>query len=316
MISSEDNGFTWSTESIISFTNTPDTSADYTHAAITSDGTIHVVWTEYQLPVGWPPLGLYYSHSNDGGQTWSRPIKMADDYYNQITVATFGDRIVHLAWNGAAGVGGRYHRWSQDGGKSWSSTQSVVPEGFGGSEGPPQLAIDALGTLHLITTFDQRVWYSYFQPTSGQRWSELTYVPTGDESGIPPIDQPIDPTTQRLIEHPAMAINGGNKLHLVFWDEQSNQQFIQYWYSTKQTSAGPLDFKPFVSPTPPAQATTNNESVVPTASISTPTPPFDDDAGIGIPTANPGWPILAAIMPVFILVGVIFLLKMSKLNKK
>lgn len=313
MITSNDGGYTWSQEMPISLTNSASTGADYVNAAISPDGTVHVVWTEYRLPQGWPPTGLYYSHSNDGGETWSRPLQLAGENYNQINVAVFGDNVVHAAWNGIAGTGGRYHRWSQDGGETWSNPLTVVSPGLGGSEGPPQLGIDSLGTLHLITTFDQRVWYSYFQ---GQRWSELQYIPSGDETNIPQIGQSIDPKTLRHIEHPAMSLNGGNRLHTVFWDERPDQQFIQYWYTTKLTSASPIDLMPFPTPTAiPTRAISTQSANSGTPVItSTPLPGIEND--LDPPSESPALPIIIAVILVLLLVAVIIFIRISKLNRK
>ena len=313
-VASEDGGANWSEPVTISLTESSNTSADYVAGAISSDGTIHIVWTEFKLPQGWPPLGVYYSHSNDDGQTWSRPLQMASGNYDQINIAVFGDSVVHVAWNGAAGTGGRYHRWSQDGGDNWATTNVVVPIGVGGTEGPPQLAVDSLGTLHLVTTYDQRVWYSYFQSTGGGRWSEPIYVPSGDEAGIPPVGQSIDVSKTRHIESPTMTINQGNRLHLVFWDERPSQQIIQYWYTTKQTSAGSTPLQPFPTPTisPTRHAVTNRTDA--SATNITPSPAFDLSSGPDTSSANPGWPILIAVLPVILIITSVVIFRLARLK--
>jgi hypothetical protein len=313
MITSEDGGYSWSSESRISQTNSADASANYLEGAIGPDGTIHVVWVEYQLPLGWPPLGLYYSHSNDGGLTWARALELATENYNQINLVVTEENEIHCAWNGAAGTGGRYHRWSPDGGETWGNTNEVIPAGFGGSEGAPQLAVDSLGTLHMITTYDQRVWYAFFQ---GMRWSQPQNLLSGDENGIPPIGQYIDPRTVRHIEHPAMALNAGNQLHVVFWDERLSRNVIQYWYTTKQTSASGLELIPFPTPTAMptlARPTANPGGVV---AIATPTLDFDTGPEADRPIESTGWPVIAAILPVALLVGVVLFVKINKLTKK
>lgn len=313
MITSEDGGYSWSSESRISQTNSADAGANYLEGAIGPDGTIHVVWVEFQLPLAWPPLGLYYSHSNDGGLTWSRALEMATENFNQIKIVVTEENEVHCAWNGSAGTGGRYHRWSPDGGETWGNTNEVIPAGFGGSEGAPQLAVDSLGTLHLVTTYDQRVWYAFFQ---GMRWSQAQILLSGDENGIPPVGQFIDPKTLRHIEHPTMALNTGNQLHVVFWDERPSRNMIQYWYTTKQTSASALELIPFPSPTAIAtlvRPTDNPDTLV---AIPTPTLDFDTSPEANKPIQSTGWPVIAAILPVALLVSVVLFVKINKLTRK
>ena len=78
---------------------------------------------------------------------WVVELPAAGDW--EIAVDSAGR--VHVAWNGVVGVGGRYHQWSDDGGLAWSAVADVVAAGQGGTEGPPQLAIDSADTLHLLS---------------------------------------------------------------------------------------------------------------------------------------------------------------------
>jgi hypothetical protein len=307
LITSQDGGLTWSDPIAIAPTSQADSAAEFTRAAVSTDGAIHVVWTEFQLPLGWPPLGVFYSRSTDGGKSWSNPLQFAGADYDQINVAAFGDQDVHVAWNGVAGIGGRYHSYSTDSGLSWSSVTAVTPPGQGGTEGVPQLAVDANGVLHLATTYDQRVWYSAFE---GQTWTVPMYIPSGDEAGIPPLGQIIDPKSERFIERVALAINQGNQLHLVFWDERPARQVLNYWYTTRQTSAAPIPPTPF--PT--------------RAAVSTPTPTPDQ---VSLPTiqpylpeaqgnssgsqgpANPIGPVLIGVLPAVLVLVIVFLLRYS-----
>lgn len=323
MVISEDNGDTWSDIMPISFTNNSGLSAEYVNGAVGIDGTIHVVWVEYQLPQGWPPAGIYYAQSKDQGNSWSRPTSLAGEGSNQANILVAGNE-VHVAWNGIAGVGGRYHRWSEDGGNTWSALNTIIPAGLGGSEGVPPLVIDSLGTLHLLTTFDQRVWYLNFRDSgAGKRWSIPQYIPSGAESGIPPSPLTIDPLTQRRIEYPAMSLNQGNTLHVVFWDERPTQQITQYWYTVKQTSA-PL-VEPISFPTPTSELQVRNGAGTPPPEIgssaslsgnSTTQVEIDTQskAASSPSLSSTSWPILIAILPVMILVVAIsaaFILKRS-----
>ena len=311
MITSGDGGVSWSAPLQISPPLSGEAGTDYSRLALGEDGTLHYTWTELQYPQGWPPLGIFYSHSDDGGYSWSKPEQMAGNGYNQPNIIAGARNTVHLAWNGAAGTGGRYHRWSQDGGNSWSGVASVIPPPSGGSEGIPQLAIDSSGVLHLVTTYGQRVWYSSFQ---NRTWSEPVYIPTGDESAMPPLGQEIDPATVRHIENPAMALSLGNQLHLAFWEERPTRKMLSFWYTSKRSTADAVPPLPY--PTQPAAATP--------ALTATPAPTASPDEDLSAQLAAPGQgaimgtglPIILGIAPVALLLVLIFGIKYSRARKK
>jgi hypothetical protein len=113
-----------------------------------------------------------------------------------------------------------------------------------------------------------------------------------------------------------MALNAGNQLHVVFWDERLSRNVIQYWYTTKQTSASGLELIPFPTPTAIptlARPTANPGGVV---AIATPTLDFDTGPEADRPIESTGWPVIAAILPVALLVGVVLFVKINKLTKK
>lgn len=239
---SVDGGRSWLLPVSVSRVFNQGAGTDWVRMAVSQNGTVHIVWTEFKLPSGWPPLGVYYSRSEDGGNSWSSPVEIAGYGYDQINVAVGGDDVVHVAWNGMASIAGRYHRWSADGGQSWSGISTVL-KGGGGTEGPPQLAVDGAGVLHLMTTSGGRVWYSRWQD---QKWSEPAYVPSGDEAGIPPSGENVA-SRVRQIEQAAMTIGLGNRLHAVFWDSRRQRGVTYVWYTTRLTAAPgvqPASFPP------------------------------------------------------------------------
>lgn len=214
---SDDGGATWSAPINAAPTSDETTSADYLDLAVDSGGDLHIVWTEFRLPTGWPPIGVYHAKSQDAGQTWLEPIELAGEGYDQISIAIAKDSTIHVAWNGMAGVGGRYHRWSSNGGRKWSEISVVVPPGQCGTEGPPQLVVDSAGMPHMLTTCNVGAFYSYWQD---RQWTEPINI-SGEEA-----------TASGHTEEPAMALTGGNRLHAVFWDDEK-----RLWYSTKTTSS-------------------------------------------------------------------------------
>jgi hypothetical protein len=210
----EPNSVDWSSPRTISLNSLINTAADWVQIRASNNGTLHVVWTEFYLPDGWPPRGVFYSNSIDGGYNWSTPVLLAGEGYDQVNISVSDESNIHVAWNGQAGVGGRYHSWSSDGGQTWSETVEVIPAGVGGTEGPPQVLQDASSTVHMLTTHSGGcAWYTYFE--SG-RWA-IPICISGEKN---------------LIEEPAMTVSEGNKLHAVFWEDRK-----KLWYTGKVTNA-------------------------------------------------------------------------------
>lgn len=235
--SSDDNGQTWSFPVNVSSAG-PDAAAEYARMAVAPDGTIHVVWTEFQLPNGWPPLGVYYARSTDGGTTWSPALQIAERGFTQGNVTAGPRGVVYIAWNGMSGVQGRYSRQSLDGGITWSAPSLLKPpmtstNDIGGSTGPPGLVVDSAGHAHVLFVQDNRVWYSAWH---GSGWTIPQYVPSGDEAGLPAESQPISGQV-RHIEQAVMALGLGDQLHVVFWDVRPAKKVTYVWYTAKSVDA-------------------------------------------------------------------------------
>ena len=174
---------------------------DYVQMAVAPDGTLHVVWAEFLLPSGWPPLGLYYAQSTDGGATWTRR-RVAGDGYNQPSVVLGPGSEVYLTWTGIAGEGGKYFEESLDGGRTWLDTVAVLPARTGGgSEGRPNLVVDSNGNLHMLYSNLGCAWYVARLVGS---WTDPECVSAGSADGD-------------LLEAPTMAISLGHRLDVLYW---------------------------------------------------------------------------------------------------
>lgn len=290
---SEDRGVIWSSPTSVSPTSNKTTSADYIHVAVSDQGIIHVVWTEFKLPFGWPPIGVFYSKSSDGGQTWTKSIKIAGEGYDQINVVVVDERTIHVAWNGMAGVGGRYHSWSFNGGKNWSKAFEVVPPGQGGTQGSPQLVVDSAGNLHIVTTFNTCVGYSYWQE---QEWAKPICI-EGEKA-----------RASGFIEEAAMAVSAGNQLHVVFWDDRR-----RLWYTTKTTDAPHIPSIPFATEISNLGGQTI-ETVAPVVNSSPRSITFTPVPGgteVSV-TTSPLKGISMGVLPVILIVGGILLLQIMR----
>ncbi len=144
------DGLKWSEPSRVSQV-TPDRTAAGPRLDIGPDGRVHVVWAEYPWEEGPSRLGeVYYAHSDDG-VSWSTPRRLGELANSGGNVLAAGDGTVYLAWQAgiASRTPGRFLQRSTDGGENWE-----VPLNFSttvGQSGYPGMALDAAGTLHVIT---------------------------------------------------------------------------------------------------------------------------------------------------------------------
>jgi hypothetical protein len=225
---SEDGGRTWSDAVAVSAVDRTHVASDLPHVVVDGRGRVHVVWTQFELPRGWPPIGAFYSRSIDGGQTWSSPREMAGLNRGLITVATRGDDDVHLAWNAVVAIGDRDHAWSADGGETWSAPEPLSTQIRGGWTGPPAIAFDSAGALHEVTSVDGpgRVERIVELTRTGTRWSEPELA-----SGVT--------TAEKSVEWPTLALSGGNQLHVAY-----EVDYRQIWYTEGVADAPPVGPQP------------------------------------------------------------------------
>ncbi len=272
----------WQAPQLVGDPTNPNTAPDGVRLAISADGRMHVVWAEYQLPNGWPPVGLYYAQSSDGGLAWSGRRRMAGALFNQPNVVVGPGQSVYVTWTGTAGAGQKYFQESIDGGQTWEGPIKVIDQGGGGSEGPPNLAVDSGGNLHMVFSHNGCVWYTRRENSI---WSNPECISLGAARNA-------------AIEQPVMALGLGNQLHVFFWTDRR-----QLWYTTLTLPIAGQAPQPTVTPIVPTAT-----SVVPTTT-PTPSPTPLPDYG---PMAQPGqatqpgvWALVAGVVPVVVLFVVV-----------
>lgn len=244
---SKDGGRTWTAPQNIGPTSSDEAMADFVRLAVGTDGALHAVWTELRLPLGWPPVGVYYARSTDGGRSWSSPLRLAADGYDQINVTTVDAATVHVVWNSFAGGRGRFHRTSTDGGRTWSGTVEMYPAA--GTTGVPGLAVDAAGVLHFLSS-EGGPQGPLYTTWVGGAWSPV--APIGGSR----------PQFSDYMEEAVLAVSQGNRLHAAYWD---NRQTL--WYQTRQTDAPGTSGAPYPTSTP---VTLPTQVPAPTVVASTP----------------------------------------------
>ena len=156
-VRSTDGGGTWSLPTRISGQPLrPDDATVWPRITVDARHRVHVVWSV----IPWPGRAVMYARSENAGETWSEPLVMDDRTMSTyrdanygpllINVATAGND-VHVLWDGAPTVE-RSHRWSGDGGKTWSARSTLMPEVTGvGRSGWNDMAIDSEGRLHAVS---------------------------------------------------------------------------------------------------------------------------------------------------------------------
>jgi hypothetical protein len=269
----------WGAPILVGDTANAGAAADYVSMAVGSDGTWHVTWSEYQLPNGWPPLGLYYAQSSNGGETWSARRRLASGNFNMPAVYAGPDNAVYLTWTGVAGTGGKYFQESVDGGQTWAEPVAVQPAGTGGgSEGQPNLLIDGGGGLHL-----------FYSNADGCAWHVRR---TAGVWGAPECISQDVPAT--VLEYPAATISLGNELHVLFFADRRQIWHTQLTLDLPAETALPIPTLPTPTPIPP----TATLAPTPTA---TPLPDFGPSP-TGEMVTQPGvLAVVAGVAPVGVL---------------
>jgi hypothetical protein len=274
---SDDQGITWSFPVNVSF-RPSGILTDYPRLSIDLSGGLHIVWTDLTTPNGVPVLGTFYTRSLDGGEIWEQPIEVTSGWdYAEINVLAIGENQIHLAWNGRAGFGGRYHQWSNDRGLTWYPVSEVILRSAqgGGKTGPPDMAVDGAGRLHLASGMNPGgIMYSNW---IDGKWSIPEFIPS--PSG--------------WAEKSRILVSHGNQAH-IFWQE---------WHTTRTVDAPHRDVMPFPTATPLNVITPFHEPASPVLETEQPllNLPLDEtvnDSGMSSQLS----PILVSILPALLIV--------------
>ncbi len=197
--------------------------------AIGADGVLHLVWGSYRMPGAYPEHAVYYQRSTDGGVTWSAPYDpdplppdveadLTSNYKNKMPNVAVGEQgDVHITWHRYTGY--RQHRWSRDGGLTWSQTESVFPDMGPAFNGPVDMAFDSTGRMHVVAT-RSAIWYRTW--TEAQGW-------------LPPAL--VDANTPDWHHH-RVAVYRGNQVFL-FYPDINGTGFM--WYTHKTVDAPQIE---------------------------------------------------------------------------
>lgn len=177
-----------------------DRAVDQARLAVDEEGGIHVLWTEYNYPEVFPPRGMRYSRSLDGGETWSEPY-LIDGVFNNGAIVAPGNGEVHLAWSGTWGNRHEFHMWSADRGATWSRVGQSTPAG--GYYGLPSFATDSAGRVHISHVTGLEGTPLVHQVWDGHVWSAPLPLVQAEKGS------PSHPSDTQIV------VGFGNELHIV-----------------------------------------------------------------------------------------------------
>lgn len=305
---SDDDGGTWSRPQVAFRADADTELVRWGRLAVDEASHLHLVLTHtmsgfHAAAERENPNFLYYLRSEDHGETWTDAFPMAESAaFGEMNVVTSASGGVHVAWNGRAGRHGRYHRWSADGGRNWSPIYEVLaadsPIATGGLTGSPAMAVDATGTLHLISATGGGDYYFFW---AGGQWSPpLLIFP--DAAGLGPSSEAS--STRQPTEYPSVAVGDGNQLHAVASDARQ-----RIWYTGVQVDAPYEEPLGMPSPTPGLASSLNaTESPAPSPSSPVTVPITDSSVRNGPkPAQMPFLPTVIGIGFALIVVAIVVL---------
>lgn len=176
-----DGGESWSIP--IRLSNVPiNSSMTAAHPSVLVDeqGVMHAVWYQAEPP-DFLGISIYYTHSEDGGMTWLEPMEMGrrrgdEKWMTMPEIAYTPSSGLHLIWV-CGDSAYRCHRWSKDGGLTWTPTQRIFGDMLS-LAGWDTLVTDGDGVLYWILQLraPSAIYYSHW---NGSKWTDLQIVTDG-----------------------------------------------------------------------------------------------------------------------------------------
>ncbi|MFZ0544434.1 MAG: exo-alpha-sialidase, partial [Candidatus Promineifilaceae bacterium] len=178
LVRSEDRGETWSpTVKVFDGAASGWTIVDRPHLTVTANGNLHLLITRYQKPDEDQPLAIFYTRSEDQGESWTSPVLTAEEPVLTGDLIGVGLQTLHRLWfiEGNSGLE-VWHDLSIDDGRSWSNPTSAT--GFGGVGEPMSIMTDAAGRIHLLGLMDNAVQHWMWEDN---RWNVEDNAPLPED---------------------------------------------------------------------------------------------------------------------------------------
>jgi hypothetical protein len=296
---STDGGDTWANPVIIYNEERSDAATIAPKIAVDRANSVYVCWTATSEVASWSAVGIQFAKSRDSGATWTPPQWLHEGLgYGSCALLTDKEERLHAFWLGSISVGGRYHRWSTDGGASWTDTVTVAAPGeINGFTGAPVLLEDSQGILHAVfggrDSSSEKIWHARWD---GRSWTR----PESIAASLP------------HSEKSAATLSQGKYLHVIWLEYQS----LDIWHSFADTGAPLTQTEilavPTVSvtslqasstPAPSEQASPTEEPVKPDLPVSTKASPTTFDSSTLF---------VISVVPVVLLVGGVIVYRVAR----
>jgi hypothetical protein len=258
---------------------------------ISENGTLHIVWKQQSIQGDGVPqsLSLYYTQSEDGGQTFSDAKLVVEDPVAWREIVTDGKGQLHLLWQRPDTVTTVWDQVSLDGGNSWQFPQGLPNEG--------RLAAvtkDPAGRLNLVGmgtgTLDLWLWDGgRWQSQEPLRWSSASQ----QESPVQLLASAVNKQGEMVV---LLVVPAGTA-------DMTGSRLLYSTHTLKlppaETAPGDVAKQTRVPPTPVPATPTLELVSTPTSSVGNQSPtqgPVDH-----VETNNPATPFTLTLIPVALL---------------
>lgn len=228
--------------------------------------SVHVVWSETSAADSWNPSGVFYTRSEDSGNTWDEATRLSstEGRHGLPNLIIDGAGRIIVIWLRSVGsADGRYYTWSADGGSSWLGPFEMT-FGSGFTSAAPGLALDGDGRAHFLNAAEVLggsilIHHSVWQ---GSAWSQPESIPDARGEGA------------------TLTIRGGNQI-LAVWHNAGD-----VYFSEGVLDAGSIPFSNI-----PLSTGVEREEVLTTLTATNPNPEVPASSLVGeslAPLESPG----------------------------
>jgi hypothetical protein len=309
-VRSEDQGVSWSEPIWIDPDILPHHTPDSLHFELDETGGLHAVWFYGALEQNARPDWIRYSHSLDGGETWSAPF-MIDRYVEESEhnltsagpIMIVQGQTVHVIW-AAGSLPYRNYRFSTDAGRTWSERVQVFGELHG--QAFDGLTVDRAGRVHFIgqIRYPMGIYHAYWDKNQWNTPSLVYLIAQGEyEEGV----------SDRVHAHHTLpAIRAGNQLVITFTDgpaDPNRRLFVTY---RTLNDISPLENVPTPTPTatpvltptpvPSSTQTPNRPTPMPSQPAASSSQETAEVLPVG-PVPGPDHAIRMALIPALIILA-------------